>query len=57
MTLDKGLLDIVCCPNCNSDLKVKSELVIFCSKCNLEYREKEGILVLISKELEEELRS
>lgn len=57
MTIDKELVNLVCCPNCKYDLMIKSGSIIFCSKCDLEYREKEGILVLISKELEDELRN
>lgn len=57
MTINKDLLEVVCCPICHSDLKSKSETIVFCSKCDVEYREKEGILILISKDLEEKLRS
>ncbi len=53
--MDKIILDLICCPNCNSDLKQKGD-DLTCTKCKAKFYEKEGILVLISKELEDELR-
>lgn len=50
------LIDLICCPNCQSDL-IKTDLEIKCNNCGSKFREKEGILILISKELEEELRN
>jgi len=50
-----NLLDVVCCPNCKGDLKQEGS-IFSCLNCNSLFREKEGILILISKELEEELR-
>ena len=50
-----NLLDIICCPNCKGDLK-QDDSIFSCLECGSSFREKEGILILISKELEEELR-
>ena len=64
------VLEIVCCPNCQGDLMRlgtgderlemgdrRLEIGYVCKSCKSEFREKEGILILISKELEDELRS
>lgn len=50
-----NLIDLICCPNCQGDL-IKDNLNFFCNTCKSNFREKEGILILISKELEYELR-
>lgn len=47
--------EIICCPNCKGDL-IKSNSLYVCTTCGSDYRKKEGILILISKELEAELR-
>lgn len=52
-----SIVDIICCPNCQSDLITNDNKNFTCSKCNSSYREKGGIIILISKELEDELRS
>jgi len=49
-------LSLICCPNCQSDLSA-DENKFLCMSCESEFREKNGILILISKELEDELRS
>ncbi len=46
MLLDKKLLDILCCPNCQGDLKeIKSNLI--CNSCKKEYLIKDEIPVLL----------
>ena len=54
--LCEDMLDIVCCPNCQGDLE-KDNSKLICKSCLASFREKEGILILISKEFEEELRN
>lgn len=59
--VEKNVLDLICCPNCQGNLvdgvgKKKGDGFV-CSKCGSFFREKGGVLILISKELEEELRS
>lgn len=65
---NENLRDLVCCPNCQGDLigsnslkpfeKEKGVTNVFeCKNCNVFFRKKNGILILISKELEEELRN
>jgi uncharacterized protein YbaR (Trm112 family) len=56
MVIDKEILDLICCPNCQSNLTQNKNKFI-CSKCDCMYREKDGIIVLISKDLEDELRN
>lgn len=67
----ENILDIICCPNCQGDLeeiksgkkikeqteetKVIKEKEFVCTKCKSEFREKEGIFILINKDLEEKL--
>jgi uncharacterized protein YbaR (Trm112 family) len=46
---------IICCPDCKSDLEQNGKKFT-CVKCKNKFREKEGILILINKELEDELR-
>lgn len=56
--ISDDLLKIVCCPNCQGNLSRKdgSDVVVVCDDCKTSFRMKDGVLVLISKELEEELR-
>lgn len=55
MRMEASMLDLICCPNCQGDLVEKDKSLI-CSSCFSKFHEKDGILILISKELEEELR-
>lgn len=56
------ILDVVCCPNCKGDLEnlniadSRGGITFSCRSCNSEFRKKEEILILINKELEDELR-
>jgi uncharacterized protein YbaR (Trm112 family) len=53
--MNKKIKDILCCPDCKEDLEDK-KTYLYCKTCNREYKIKDGIIVLIPKELEEELR-
>ncbi len=53
--MEKNVIDIICCPACQSDLVQEGKNLI-CQGCSTKYYEKERVLVLISKELEDELR-
>lgn len=53
--INGDVLSLICCPNCGKDL-IADDLSLSCKGCNSVFREKEGILVLISSELEAELR-
>jgi len=54
--IDKEILDLICCPNCQGNL-VKEDDKMKCISCGSFFREKSGVLILITKELEDELRS
>ncbi len=56
MVVDKDILDLICCPSCQGNL-IQENNTYVCSSCACLYREKGGIIVLISKELEDELRN
>jgi len=44
MGIDKALLDIIACPKCKGDLKLKDdESGLICSECKLLYEIKEDI--------------
>ncbi len=44
MEIDKTLLDIIACPKCKGDLKLKDdESGLICSECKLLYEIKEDI--------------
>ncbi|MFW6026285.1 MAG: Trm112 family protein [Nanoarchaeota archaeon] len=46
---------ILCCPECRGCL-IDNITFLFCKKCNIRYNIKDNIIVLISKELETQLR-
>jgi uncharacterized protein YbaR (Trm112 family) len=46
---------ILCCPECKGDLQ-DNKTFLYCKKCNIKYKIKDNIIVLISQELEEQLR-
>lgn len=56
--MEKEILNLVCCPNCHSNLNYNLEKKnLTCNKCKLIYKYKDKILVLISKEMEKKLRN
>ena len=59
--VEKNVLDLICCPNCQGDLKKgvdeKRGVGFRCDSCSSFFKYKDGVIVLISKELEKELRS
>jgi len=44
--------DIICCPVCQNKL----DDIFFCENCKRQFKEQNGIFILITKELEDELR-
>lgn len=56
--MEKEILNLVCCPDCHCDLIFNSaKKILICSSCKFIYKYKDGILVLISKEIEKKLRN
>jgi hypothetical protein len=50
--LDPELLKILACPVCKSDVKLKGNKLV-CVKCKEEYPIKDGIPIMLPKELRE----
>ncbi len=55
--MDKDILDLICCPKCNGDLKFiagnkKRKILdkLFCKKCNKKYLIKDNIPILIDED-------
>lgn len=49
--MDKKLLDIICCPLCQSNLELVSEDTLVCSKCKKEYVVKNDIPILLPRDI------
>ena len=50
--IDKKLLDILACPKCKGDLKLKDNFLV-CYNCRLKYRIEDDIPILLIEEAEE----
>lgn len=51
MTINKELLDILCCPKCKGDIRLnKSEDGLICDACKLLYPIKDDIPVMLIEE-------
>ena len=51
MTINKELLDILCCPKCKGDIRLnKSEDGLICDTCKLLYPIKDDIPVMLIEE-------
>jgi len=51
--MDEQLLNILACPECKSDIRVKDEKIV-CLGCNRKYPIKEGTPVLLVEEAEQD---
>jgi len=49
--IDKGLLDILACPACKSDVKLEGERIV-CVKCGRRYPVKDDIPIMLVDEAE-----
>ena len=49
MNIDKGLLDIIVCPDCHGDLDAQGEELV-CTGCGLAYPVRDDIPVLLVDE-------
>lgn len=48
MSVDKDLLDILACPKCKGDLKLKDDdSGLICESCELFYEIKDGIPIML----------
>ncbi|MDD5156092.1 MAG: Trm112 family protein [Candidatus Omnitrophica bacterium] len=50
--IDKELLDILACPACKADVRLKDNKII-CKKCGRKYPIKDGIPVMLIDEAED----
>jgi len=50
--MGEKLLDILACPKCKGDIKLKGDHLV-CNKCRLVYRIDEGIPVMLIDEAEQ----
>ncbi len=51
MSINKNLLEIICCPVCKGSLKEEeNDQFLICEACKIKYPVKDGIPVLIAEE-------
>ncbi len=46
--IDKDLIDILACPDCQSDVELKDKELV-CKKCKKKYTIKNGVPILLNK--------
>ncbi len=47
-TIDKELLNLLCCPKCKGDLRLEAERsALVCERCSSVYRVKDGIPMML----------